>query len=186
MCHCRISSPRPSLPRCLSFRSTAGLPVATSESSHRMRHLVALSGGKDSTALAIRLREIEPMDYEYCITPTGRELPEMLDHWSRLECLLGKPLVRVPSPKLVDLIISQRALPNHQMRWCTRLVKIVPFMDYAFKAAPAIVYVGIRADEVTGENARTGTDWKGVEGITQDFPLVRWGWGVDKVWEYLR
>ncbi len=44
------------------------------------RHIIALSGGKDSTAMALRLAKVEPRDYEYVITPTGDELPEMIEH----------------------------------------------------------------------------------------------------------
>ena len=57
-----------------------------------MKHIVALSGGKDSTALALRLAEVEPRDYEYLCTPTGDELPVMEAHWRHLETLLGGPL----------------------------------------------------------------------------------------------
>lgn len=135
--------------------------------------------------MALRLEEVEPADYEFVITPTGRELPRMVAHWDHLSCLLGKALTIAPGPRLVDLIISQKTLPNWRMRYCTRMVKIEPFMLYAQNAAPAICYVGIRADEVVGDNAREGTDWKGVEGVTQDLPLVRWGWGVSKVKAYL-
>lgn len=149
-----------------------------------VKRIVALSGGKDSTAMALRLAEAEPEDYEYCITPTGRELPVMLAHWQRLECLLGKPLVRVPAPTLLELILKQKALPNHRMRWCTRLVKIEPFMVYAASKAPATCYVGIRADEVP--DGREGTDWNGVEGVKQDMPLARWGWTLGDVRNYLR
>lgn len=39
-------------------------------------HVVALSGGKDSTAMALRLREVEPREYTYICTPTGNELPQ--------------------------------------------------------------------------------------------------------------
>jgi hypothetical protein len=150
-----------------------------------MRHIVALSGGKDSTAMAVRLAESEPRDYEFAITPTGRELPDVQEHWQRLECLLGKALVKVPAPTLVELIVKQMALPNWRMRWCTRLVKIEPFISYAQSAAPATCYVGIRADEVTGDDPREGTDWRGVEGVSQDLPLVRWGWGLPKIRSYL-
>lgn len=151
------------------------------------RRLVALSGGKDSTAMALRLAEIEPSDdYEYLITPTKRELPPMKAHWERLEELLGKPLIRIPAPSLVELITKFKALPNFRMRWCTRLIKIEPFMDFAERASPAITYVGIRADEVIGDQGREGTDWKGVVGVRQDFPLVRWGWGINRVIRYLK
>lgn len=148
-----------------------------------MRHIVALSGGKDSTAMALRLSEIEPLDYEFCITPTGRELPEMEDHWKRLECLLGKLLIKIPGPSLNELILKYQTLPNWRMRFCTRQVKIEPFMSYAIAAKPATCYVGIRADEAQD---REGTDWNGIEEIKQDFPLVRWGWGMNKVVQYLK
>lgn len=148
-----------------------------------MRHIVAISGGKDSTAMALRLAEIEPRAYEFCITPTGRELPAMVSHWKHIEDLIGAPLTRIPCPSLVELIVKYKALPNWRMRWCTREIKIEPFMAYALAAKPAISYVGIRADEVAN---REGTDWKEDAGVVQDFPLVRWGWGLNKVTDYLK
>lgn len=132
--------------------------------------------------MALRLAEVEPREYEFCITPTGRELPEMQDHWKRIEDLLERPLTRIPAPSLVELIVKQHALPNWRMRWCTRLIKIEPFMAYALDAKPATTYIGIRADEAQDREA---TDWNGIEGINQDFPFVRWGWGLNKVVEYL-
>lgn len=149
----------------------------------RPARIVALSGGKDSTAMALGLAEQEPDQYEYCYTPTGRELPVMLEHWKRLECLLGKPLIKVPAPSLVELIIKYKTLPNHRMRYCTRQVKIEPFQIYAAGKAPAVCYVGIRADEA---GSRAGTDHTGIEGVTQDCPLVRWGWDINDVRNYLR
>lgn len=147
-------------------------------------HIVALSGGKDSTAMALRLAETDPeTDYEYCITPTGRELPPMVNHWKKLECLLGKPLVRIPAPTLVELIVKYGALPNWRMRWCTRQIKIEPFQLYALTKTPSVCYVGIRADEA---DAREGTDHTGIEGVTQACPMVGWGWGINDVLGYLR
>ena len=146
-------------------------------------HLVAISGGKDSTAMALRLNEVEPNNYDFLITPTGRELPPMLEHWKRLECLLGKPLTRIPCPTLMDLIIKWHCLPSWRRRYCTGNIKIEPFKLYAASVAPAVCYVGIRADE---SDDRSGTNWNGIEGVTQDLPLVRWGWGVNRVREYLR
>ena len=63
------------------------------------KHVVGLSGGKDSTALAFWLVENEPRDYEFICNETGNELPEMLEHWERLERLLGSKLVRVRHTK---------------------------------------------------------------------------------------
>jgi hypothetical protein len=150
-----------------------------------VKKIVGISGGKDSTAMALRLMEAEQDDYVFAITPTGAELPPVLDHWKRLEDLLGRPLIKIPAPTIVQLIIKQMALPNWRMRWCTRLVKIEPFMDFVKSLTPATTYIGIRADEVIGDSAREGTDWNGIEGVKQDFPLVRWGWGLSKVKSYL-
>ena len=42
-------------------------------------HIIGLSGGKDSTCLALLLKEHEPRPYNYVCTPTGNELPDMLE-----------------------------------------------------------------------------------------------------------
>ena len=81
-------------------------------------HVVGLSGGKDSTAMALRLAEVEPdTDFQYVCTPTGDELPTMIDHWAHLEQLLVKPIVRVTNRTLAEWIAEWDALPNARMRW---------------------------------------------------------------------
>ena len=145
-------------------------------------HIVALSGGKDSTAMALHLAEVEPRDYEYVITPTGDELPEMYEHWTKLEGLLGKAMTVVTSGhSLQGLIRSWERLPNHRQRWCTRQLKIEPFNAYLGDHAPAISYVGLRADE----ESRKGNVYGGVDGIEQRYPLREWGWGISEVLVYL-
>lgn len=142
-------------------------------------HVIALSGGKDSTALALRLAEVEPRDYTFICTPTGDELPEMLAHWERLEELLGKPLTRLPNWTLNGLIEKFGALPNWRQRWCTRELKIEPCLAFLRRHQPAILYVGLRADE---------EERKGIysSDVTCRFPLREWGWGLEDVKRYLR
>lgn len=155
-----------------------------------MKHIVALSGGKDSTAMALWLTENEPRDYEFICTPTGDELPEMIEHWRKLGELLGKPLRPLTSGmSLVGLNKRMNALPNFRMRYCTRVLKIEPYISYMLKNAPAVSYVGLRADE----EERNGVDYGKaggevfgtIDGITQDFPLRRLGWGINDVIGYL-
>ena len=53
-----------------------------------MRHICGISGGKDSSALAVYLKdEIPDMEYFFC--DTGAELPETYEYLSRLEIILG-------------------------------------------------------------------------------------------------
>lgn len=144
-----------------------------------MKHVVALSGGKDSTAMALRLAEVEPRDYVYICTPTGNEPKEMVAHWAHLEQLLGKPLECLTAhTTLLGLIEEQKALPSHRMRWCTRRLKIEPTIAYLKRNAPAVMYVGLRADEETREGIYS-------DDVQCDFPLRRWGWGESDVMDYL-
>jgi len=154
----------------------ASLPGAAPQ-----QNIVALSGGKDSTALALRLAEVEPRQYRYVCTPTGDELPEMMEHWARLERLLGAPIERLGTATLPGLIYQQHALPNVWMRWCTRMLKIEPFESYLVMHLPCTVYVGLRADEA----AREGVIYEASLLITQRFPLREWGWGLRNVTDYL-
>lgn len=143
-------------------------------------HVVPLSGGKDSTALALRLKEMEPRNYIYLCTPTGNELPEMFTHWARLEELLGVPItfVRTGDLTLESLIDRFNALPNGRQRWCTRMLKIEPCLAWMKDHKPCVSYIGLRADEDEREGMYG-------EQATYRFPLREWGWGVDDVWSYL-
>ena len=106
-----------------------------------MKHVVALSGGKDSTAMALRLAEIEPRDYIYVCTPTGDEPPAMFEHWRKLGDLLGAPILPIMADTLINLIKRQNALPNWRQRWCTRLYQGGGFSSPLFDGFDN-VYVG--------------------------------------------
>jgi 3'-phosphoadenosine 5'-phosphosulfate sulfotransferase (PAPS reductase)/FAD synthetase len=150
-------------------------------------HIVALSGGKDSTALALRLVEIEPRPYTYICTPTGDELPEMFEHWRKLSKSLPSPLIPLMTGSLKACIASNGMLPNFHARFCTRQLKIEPFRRFMFANMPIVAYVGLRADEMEREGTDYGTEAElfGMPQIVQRFPLREWGWGVKRVLGYL-
>lgn len=57
------------------------------------RHVLGISGGKDSAALAVYMRgKVPSMEYFFC--DTGAELPETYEYLARLETALGKPITR--------------------------------------------------------------------------------------------
>ena len=112
-----------------------------------IRHILALSGGKDSTALAIYLRDRVPeMEYVFC--DTHKELPETYEYLLKIEAYLGKPIVRLCDDRGFDhwLTVFNSYLPSTRMRWCTKLLKIKPFEKYVGEDEVRM-YVGIRADE---------------------------------------
>ncbi len=113
----------------------------------KTRHVCGISGGKDSSALAVYLRDRIP-DMEYFFCDTGAELPETYEYLDRLEVVIGKPIVRLNSERGFDhwFEVYRGMLPSPQMRWCTRQMKIKPIEDW-IGDDPAISYVAIRADE---------------------------------------
>ena len=115
--------------------------------SEQVRHICGISGGKDSSALALHLRDRVPeMEYFFC--DTGAELPETYEFLARLEVILGKPIARLNSERGFDhwFEVFRGALPSPQMRWCTKVMKIKPIEAW-IGDEPAISYVAIRADE---------------------------------------
>lgn len=111
------------------------------------RHICGISGGKDSSALALYLRDRVPeMEYFFC--DTGAELPETYEFLTRLEVILGKPIARLNSERGFDhwFEVFRGALPSPQMRWCTKVMKIKPIEAW-IGDEPAVSYVAIRADE---------------------------------------
>lgn len=118
------------------------------------RHLLGLSGGRDSAALAIFMRQNHPeLDIEYFFTDTGKELPEVYEFLGRLEGFLGKPIERLNPDRAFDFWLTQykHFLPSPKTRWCTRQLKIRPFehwiRPHLEAGGKAVSYVAIRSDE---------------------------------------
>ena len=115
------------------------------------RHVLGISGGKDSAALAVYIKVNYPLiaeRIEYFFTDTGAELQEVYDTLDKLEAYLGKPINRLSSSRDFNhwLTLHDNMLPSVKARWCTRVLKIKPFEEFVGDD-PVISYVGIRADE---------------------------------------
>lgn len=118
------------------------------------RHILGISGGKDSAALAIYLKNKYPeMQIEYYNSDTGCELAETDLLVSRLDAYLGgiKKLRAAegspePTPFHHFLKAAGYYLPSPQARWCTQKMKLQE-MEKFVGETPAISYVGIRGDE---------------------------------------
>lgn len=121
---------------------------------NKVRHVLGISGGKDSAALAVYLKQKYPqLSVEYYNSDTKCELEETEKFIDSLISYLG-PIERLiaaedsPEPTPFDhfLKTSGGYLPSPQARWCTQKMKLAKFEEFAGET-PTISYVGIRGDE---------------------------------------
>lgn len=139
--------------------------------------VVAFSGGKDSTAMALLMAE-RGEDFCLLFTPAGDEPPDLFVHVEQIAALVGKELIQPPNETLAFWIGHHQALPNWRMRWCTRAIKIEPCIIWLQRHPGSTLCVGLRADEEHRE---------GLYGdyCTYRYPLREAGWGEADVRAYL-
>jgi len=120
----------------------------------KVRHVLGISGGKDSAALAIYLKDNYPsLEIEYYTCDTGKELDETYQLIKNLEIYLGKKVIKLhaaggshESPFDHFLKYKGQFLPSSFNRWCTKNLKLDPFEKWVGKDL-VVSYVGIRGDE---------------------------------------
>jgi 3'-phosphoadenosine 5'-phosphosulfate sulfotransferase (PAPS reductase)/FAD synthetase len=111
------------------------------------RHILSLSGGKDSAALAVYMRD-RVANMEYIFHDAGKELPETIQYLARLEAHLGKRIEVTRPRHTFDhwFKVYGGMLPSNHRRWCTRKLKLESFEEYVGEDS-VVNYVAIRADE---------------------------------------
>lgn len=151
-----------------------------------IRHVLGISGGKDSAALAIYMKEKYPdFSIDYYNSDTGCELEEteqlikslesVLGHITRIKAAKGSP---EPTPFHHFLKSSGGYLPSPQARWCTQKMKLVEFEKYVGDE-PTISYVGIRGDEEREGYVSTKPNIQAI------FPFRRNIWSMDVIHKVL-
>jgi hypothetical protein len=118
------------------------------------RYVLGLSGGKDSAALAIYMRQHFPeLPIDYFFTDTGKELPEVYEFLGRLEGFLGRRIHSLNPGRTFDFWLREYKsfLPSARTRWCTRQLKLLPFRQWIKpwldNGDEVVSFVAIRADE---------------------------------------
>ncbi|MBQ0129853.1 MAG: phosphoadenosine phosphosulfate reductase [bacterium] len=154
--------------------------------SEKVRHLLGISGGKDSAALAIYLRDKYPqLNIDFYTCDTKCELAETENLIKNLQSYLGHIKVlkaaegsTEPTPFDHFLKISRGYLPSVQSRWCTQKMKLAVFEEYVGDD-PTISYVGIRGDEDRDGYVSTKPNIQAI------FPFRRNIWSIDVINEVL-
>lgn len=147
-----------------------------------VKQVLGISGGKDSAALAIYLKnKYSELPIIYYNTDTGCELEETEQLINRLESILGQ-ITRLkaaegspePTPFHHFLRSSGGYLPSPQARWCTQKMKLAEFEKFVGNE-PTISYVGIRGDEEREGYVSTKSNIQAI------FPFRRNIWSMDVI-----
>lgn len=152
----------------------------------KVRHVLGISGGKDSAALAIYMKAGYPaIDMELYSCDTGKELDETYELIRNLEVYLGIKInllqaAQSSSEDPFDHFLKMYGgyLPSSGSRWCTKKLKLEPFEKYV-GADPVISYVGIRGDE---EREGYISTKKNIQSV---FPFRRNIWSEDVITKML-
>ena len=129
-----------------------------------VKHIVSFSGGKDSTAMLVRMiEEGMPIDdivfIKVMATATiGAELPEMYEYIERVEEYIHRKITVVPSILNFDEVFHQvfgSGLRRGQIygypftigAWCNNRLKIRTIEQHFKTYGEHIRYIGIAADE---------------------------------------
>lgn len=115
-------------------------------------HVIPVSGGADSSALAILMVAAFPdVNFRFMFTDTGSEGDAVYESLDRLEVYIGRKIERVSAEKTLYGYIEEfnGFLPSSQKRWCTRALKLLPYKQWIrqFGKSKLHMYVGVRHDE---------------------------------------
>ena len=114
--------------------------------------IVNVSGGKDSTATILAMREAE-IPCRYVFADTGWEMPQTYEYLAYLERRLSITIDRVGKRGgMIGMIKGERSFPNPRVSWCTDKLKIRPLRRYFENVAKetdcdTVSVVGIRGEE---------------------------------------
>nr|DAX46315.1 MAG TPA: phosphoadenosine-phosphosulfate reductase [Ackermannviridae sp.] len=153
-----------------------------SETNKKQIHIVSFSGGKDSTAMLLKMIENNmPID-DIIFLDTTVEFPEMYEHITKVEKYIGRTITKLKAEKDFEYMLlhyekkkgknkGQKgySFPDFRNRWCTRYFKkdiIRKYLKSKYKDCEVIEYHGIAIDEPDRLN-------KNKEKIIR-YPLAEW------------
>lgn len=139
------------------------------------RVVASVSGGKDSAALSLWLKE-QGIEHDRVFMDTGWEHPATYEYLrGELTQVIGPITELRPKLQMVDLIRKKGTFPSRLRRFCTEELKAFPLRDYfAALSADAINAVGIRAEESKSRAGMPEWEWSSAIDAETWRPLIRW------------
>lgn len=112
--------------------------------------LVAFSGGKDSTAVLLLVKEVyEELGYDYLLFSIVAGMESILqeEFMHRVEALIGKETEKVKANLDAEYLWKYLGPPSQRLRWCTSILKLVPRKEYFMNKDIGVIFSGVRRNE---------------------------------------
>ena len=132
------------------------------KTADEIKHIVSFSGGKDSTAMLLRMIEENMQIDEIIFCDTGKEFPDMYEHIEKIEKYIKRPITRLKADKSFDYYMFEHektrgknkghrgyGWSSGRCRWCTTLLKNNVVNNYLkkYEKEGYVEYIGIAYDE---------------------------------------
>lgn len=153
-----------------------------------MKHVIAFSGGVDSTALVLWAKENLP-EFQAVFCDTGWEAVLTYGYIEEInQKLLGGMLITLTSKKypdgMVQLVRERKRTPSAKARYCTEELKVFPMIEFVKSIDDEVtIYQGIRADESASRSKMKAREWSDYYDCFVERPLF--DWSKKRVFQYL-
>ena len=146
------------------------------------KHIVSFSGGKDSTALLLKMIEEDMKIDEVIFCDTGVEFPDMYSHIEKVQDYIQKDITILKNNNsyeyyMFDYVKTRGknkgkkgySWSDFRNRWCTTVLKTNIVKQYMkkYKDLDVIEYHGIAVDELN--RTKKNNDGRNIK-----YPLVEW------------
>ena len=156
-----------------------------------MKHIVSFSGGKESTAMLLRMLELKMQVDEIMFCDFGLEYPEVYNYVKKIEKFIGRKITIIKPKKSWDDLFFQKMTKGKYKGetkgfpwvvtrgcWASRDLKLRPMQK--FQKKEDIIYLGINVNE----KRRIQTEKGKCENLR--YPLVDWNWDAQDCIDYLK
>lgn len=94
-----------------------------------MKHIVSFSGGKDSTAMLLRMVEENMQIDDIVFCDTGKEFPQMYEHIKKVEKYIKRPITIIKSDKSFDYYMFEHEKQEEKIKAKKVMVGLVEDVD---------------------------------------------------------
>ena len=135
---------------------------------------VSVSGGKDSAAACLLLRELA-IPHRRVFADTGWEHPATYDYIRGELARVVGPIEEISGPRgMAELVRSKGMFPSRTRRFCTSELKAKPLNTWARAAGLDAFALGIRAAESASRAAMAEWEWSADADAWTWRPLLAW------------